>query len=441
MSVKTESTYLADLLKEHKPGVHSGGFIGELRSEASGLVREYPFPNSRMEDWRTTSLRQITRNTFEHASKESLSMDDIAAYRLDEAEKSRLTFVNGRFMPDLSDTSALPEGMIIDTLAGASEKHPDLVSQHLGKVARYENDVFVPFNTATFEEGAFIYIPREMKPDVPVHLLYLSTDTNAFHASPRCLIVADRFSDTTVIEDFVGIGDGLYFNNAVTEAYLHDESHILHVKVQRESLNAAHISRVAAYLSRSSTFNSYTISLGAALFRNEPLAIIDAENAHATLDGLVMVNGSQISDTHSILDHRKPNCTSHQLHKTITNGSAESIFNGKIFVRKDAQQTNAFQENRNLQLSSKATVFTKPQLEIFADDVKCSHGATIGQLSQDEMFYMKSRGLTTQRAQQLLIHGYAIDVIENIPVESLRNHLEDEVKELIIAETAVENVV
>lgn len=441
MSVKTESTYLADLLKEHKPGVHSGGFIGELRSEASGLVREYPFPNSRMEDWRTTSLRQITRNTFEHASKESLSMDDIAAYILDEAEKSRLTFVNGHFMPDLSDTSALPEGMVIDTLAGASEKHPDLVSQHLGKVARYENDVFVPFNTATFEEGAFIYIPREMKPDVPVHLLYLSTDTNAFHASPRCLIVADRFSDTTVIEDFVGIGDGLYFNNAVTEAYLHDESHILHVKVQRESLNAAHMSRVAAYLSRSSTFNSYTISLGAALFRNEPLAIIDAENAHATLDGLVMVNGSQISDTHSILDHRKPNCTSHQLHKTITNGSAESIFNGKIFVRKDAQQTNAFQENRNLQLSSKATVFTKPQLEIFADDVKCSHGATIGQLSQDEMFYMKSRGLTTQRAQQLLIHGYAIDVIENIPVESLRNHLEEEVKELIIAETAVENVV
>lgn len=441
MSVKTESTYLADLLKEHKPGVHSGGFIGELRSEASGLVREYPFPNSRMEDWRTTSLRQITRNTFEHASKESLSMDDIAAYILDEAEKSRLTFVNGHFMPDLSDTSALPEGMVIDTLAGASEKHPDLVSQHLGKVARYENDVFVPFNTATFEEGAFIYIPREMKPDVPVHLLYLSTDTNAFHASPRCLIVADRFSDTTVIEDFVGIGDGLYFNNAVTEAYLHDESHILHVKVQRESLNAAHMSRVAAYLSRSSTFNSYTISLGAALFRNEPLAIIDAENAHATLDGLVMVNGSQISDTHSILEHRKPNCTSHQLHKTITNGSAESIFNGKIFVRKDAQQTNAFQENRNLQLSSKATVFTKPQLEIFADDVKCSHGATIGQLSQDEMFYMKSRGLTTQRAQQLLIHGYAIDVIENIPVESLRNHLEEEVKELIIAETAVENVV
>ncbi|MFU8860119.1 MAG: Fe-S cluster assembly protein SufD [Cyclonatronaceae bacterium] len=441
MSVKTESTYLADLLKEYKPVVHSNGFIGELKSEASGMVRELPFPNSRMEDWRTTSLRHVYRNNFESAARESLSMDDIAAYRLDEAEQSRLTFVNGRFMPELSDTTALPEGMIIDTLAGAAEHHPDLVNKHLGKVAVYENDAFVPFNTATFEEGAFIYIPKEMKPDVPVHLLYLSTDTNAFHASPRCLIVADRFSDTTVIEDFVGISDGLYFNNAVTEAYLHEESHILHVKVQRESLNAAHISRVAAYLSRSSTFNSYTVSLGAALFRNEPLAVIDAENAHATLDGLVMVNGSQISDTHSILDHRKPNCTSHQLHKTIANGSAESIFNGKIFVRKDAQQTNAFQENRNLQLSSKATVFTKPQLEIFADDVKCSHGATVGQLSQDEMFYMKSRGLTTRRAQQLLIHGYAIDVIENIPVESLRNHLEEEVKELILAETAVENVV
>lgn len=441
MSERTESTYLADLLNAYKPKVNTNGFTGQLRAEAAAMVQKLPFPNSRMEDWRTTSLRQITRNNFDRAADEALSMEDIEAYRLDEAEGSRLTFVNGRYMPHLSDTSALPAGMIIDTLAGASEKHTDLVSKHLGKVANYENDVFVPFNTATFEEGAFIYIPKEMKPDVPVHLLYLSTDTNAFHASPRCLIVADRFSDTTIIEDFVGIGNGLYFNNAVTEAYLHDESHILHVKVQRESLNAAHISRVAAYLSRSSTFNSYTISLGAALFRNEPLALIDAENAHATLDGLSMVNGSQISDTHSILDHKKPNCTSHQLHKTIANGSAESIFNGKIFVRKDAQQTNAFQENRNLQLSPKSTVFTKPQLEIFADDVKCSHGATIGQLSQDEMFYMKSRGLTTQRAQQLLIHGYALDVIENIPIVSLRNHLEKEVKELILAETAVENVV
>jgi Fe-S cluster assembly protein SufD len=441
MSNGTESTYLADLLNGFYNELPAGDSVQKLREEAAAKVRSLPFPSARMEDWRTTSLKHLTRNNFGPAVKSDLTLSEIEPWLLDEASGSRLVFVNGHYTPELSDTSALPEGVVVDTLAAASVKHPDLVRRHLGTIARYENDVFVPFNTATFREGAFIYIPREVKPDVPVHLLYMSTDSNAFHAAPRCLIVADRFSDTTIIEEFAAIGNGLYFNTAVTEAWLGEESHILHVKVQRESLNAAHISRTAAYLSRSSTFNSYTISLGAALFRNEPMALIDAENAHATLDGLVMVNGTQISDTHSILDHRMPNCTSHQLHKTVANGAAESVFNGKIFVRKDAQKTNAFQENRNLQLSSKATVFTKPQLEIFADDVKCSHGATVGQLSTDEMFYMKSRGLTTRRAQQLLIHGYALDVIENIPVASLRRHLEENVKDLILAETVAENVV
>jgi Fe-S cluster assembly protein SufD len=440
MSDRSEDTFLSELLKAFTPETASTPELGRLRNEAAGIVNRMPMPGKKDEDWRTTSLHHLTRNTFRQARKPAVSYSDIEPFLIKESTTSRLVFVNGRYEPDLSDLSGLPGEIIVDTLANAFETHPELVKNRFGSIAKYQNDVFIPFNTATFEEGAFIYIPKDLKAENPIHLLYVSTGDAAFHASPRCLIIAERFSDTTIIEDFAGLNDGLYFNNAVTEAYLHDESHVLHVKTQRESLNAAHISRVAAYLNRGSTFNSYTISLGAALFRNEPLALIDAENAHATLDGLVMVNGSQIADTHSILDHSKPHCTSHQLHKCIANGSAESIFNGKIFVRRDAQQTNAFQENRNLQLSSKATVFTKPQLEIFADDVKCSHGATIGQLSEDEMFYLKSRGLTSQRARQLLVHGFALDVIENIPVPSLRDQLEINVKDLILSETVAENV-
>jgi Fe-S cluster assembly protein SufD len=183
-------------------------------------------------------------------------------------------------------------------------------------------------------------------------------------------------------------------------------------------------------LGRGSNYNSYTISIGALLFRNDPIALVDAENAHATLDGLVMISGEQISDTHSTLDHLKPNCTSHQLHKVIVHDKAKSVFNGKIFVRKDSQLIDAFQENRNLLLSPDATVFTKPQLEIFADDVKCSHGATIGQLSEEELFYLMSRGLSQEESTQLLTYGFALEVIENLPIQSLRDQLTKEVARL-----------
>jgi Fe-S cluster assembly protein SufD len=183
-------------------------------------------------------------------------------------------------------------------------------------------------------------------------------------------------------------------------------------------------------LGRGSNYNSYTISIGALLFRNDPIALVDAENAHATLDGLVMISGEQISDTHSTLDHLKPNCTSHQLHKVIVHDKAKSVFNGKIFVRKDSQLIDAFQENRNLLLSPDATVFTKPQLEIFADDVKCSHGATIGQLSEEELFYLMSRGLAQEESTQLLTYGFALEVIENLPIQSLRDQLTKEVARL-----------
>ena len=214
----------------------------------------------------------------------------------------------------------------------------------------------------------------------------------------------------------------------MSEVILGPESRLSHIRLQKDGLESFHINRIVSKLDKNADLQSYTISLGAQIFRNDVRAIMNGEGSHATLDGLVLVSESQLSDTHSIMDHQTPHCTSHQLHKTIVDGSATSVFNGKIFVRKDAQKTDAFQENHNLQLSLDGMVYTKPQLEIFADDVKCSHGATVGQLNDEHEFYLKSRGLNDLECRELLTYGFATEVIESLPVESIKEDLRKSVE-------------
>ncbi len=400
------------------------------RQNAYNQVQSIPFPTSKDEDWRQISLKPLTSNNFVAAKSGDVTSIDIKNYILKEADASHIVIVNGFYRDDLSNVSGLPEGCFVGKLGDAPAHVVEAFEKHYSNVATYKSDAFVPFNTAMVRETVIVYIPKELKVEAPLQILYATDANENIFSNARTFIFAERHSDMTIVEDFVGKEESIYFMNAVTETVLSDESHVTHIKVQRESTKATHISRTASLLARGSNYNAYTISLGAALFRNEPMALVDSENAHATLDGLVIVNGNQVSDTHSIMDHLKENCTSHQLHKVIASGKGKSVFNGKIFVRKDSQLIDSFQENRNLLLSEKAEVFTKPQLEIFADDVKCSHGATIGQLSEDEMFYLQSRGLSKTTAQQLLTYGFALDVIENLPVASLREKLSHDVAEL-----------
>lgn len=424
--------YLQELNKANQTTSSGIAFLDKVREKGLERLADAEFPTNRTEDWRQVDLRPLTRNTFTHpAEGHSVTRDSLSAYLMEECVNSTIVFVNGRFDASLSDVSGLPEGVEVARFADLTEKHAEIAGKWLTKAAQYENDPFVPFNAAQLQDGVFVHVKKEINSEVPIHILNVNTsDQEDFFTTPRTLIVAERHSDITIVEDFVGLGKNRYFTGSVTESILGDESHITHVKIQRDSKNAIHISRTAAYQGRGSNYNSYTISIGAALFRNEPKALVDAENAHATLDGLVMVTDDQVSDTHSVMDHLKANCTSHQLHKVVALGNGKSVFNGKIFVRQDSQKIDAFQENRNLLLSQDAEVFTKPQLEIFADDVKCSHGATIGQLSQDEMFYLMSRGLSREASMEILTYGYALEVIENLPLKSVRDQLEKKISEL-----------
>lgn len=402
--------------------------VDSIKESAHIELSQTTFPTSRDEEWRFTNIRSLGRQSFTLAPE---SFSDSASYdtaTVPEAAKSTLVFVNGVLSAALSRVSDLPEGVLLTGFADAVNTYPDLVSKYFNSANNFDGDYFALLNTSQFRDGVFVYVPKEMKIDQIFHLVYITTGTESIATFPRNLIVAERHTEFTVVEEYIGNNDHVYLTTSLTEIVLGEEAKMAHVRLQKDGLDAFHINRIVSKLDRNADLQSYTISLGANLFRNDVRAILNGEGSHATLDGLVLVSQNQLSDTHSIMDHQTPNCTSHQLHKTIVDGKSTSVFNGKIFVRKDAQKTDAFQENHNLQLSMEGQVYTKPQLEIFADDVKCSHGATIGQLNLEQEFYLKSRGLSDFECREILTYGFATEVIESLPVESIKNDLKKAVE-------------
>lgn len=402
--------------------------LNTIRESSLKELNNTRFPVARDEDWRFLNLKPITRSSFLPVSEAGVKpVDRPEQYFIPESENTRLVFVNGSFNDELSSVSGLPEGVVVGNLNDHLD-HPSTV-KFLNKLVNYENDPFTYFNGTFIEDGSFIYIPEGVQIDSPVQLLNIYTDAEKeFFATPRVLLVAESGSNATIIEDHIGVGENKYMTIPVSEFKLYSGAHIHHVRIQRDSVNAIHISRPIAYLETNGEYHSYTISLGGHLTRNEPRVIQEDEEVSFTLDGLVLIDGEQIADTHSLLDHRFSHGESHQLHKVVVKGNAHSIFNGKIFVRKDAQKIDSFQENRNLLLSTEGLVNTKPQLEIFADDVLCSHGATIGQLDPEEVFYLESRGMTKEKAREVLTYAFALETIENVKVKSVHDLLIDEVK-------------
>ena len=426
-----QKPFLERVVLAHTAELSSHDSIAHKQKQARDALAGTQLPTTRDEEWKYCSLKSLSALSFTPAAGVVSPQipDKVADYIYPEAEYHHLTFINGVFSPEHSQTDRLPEGVIVDNLAHAIEQgHPAAV-EHFGTLANWDNDPFIALNTAIFRDGAFIYVPESVKIDDPIQLLFLNTDeSEPYVLAPRCLVVGEQFSELTVVEDHIATGENTYLNIPVSEIKLGKNSHMTHVKLQRDSRSAFHISRLAADISRDSDYKSYAVQLGSRISRSDVRALLTDENTHATLDGLVMVNGDQLSDTHSVMDHIMPNCTSHQLHKCVIDGEGTSVFNGKIFVRQDAQKTDAFQENRNLQLSDMGTAYAKPQLEIFADDVSCSHGATIGQLDEDEVFYLKSRGLNEALTREILTYGFALDVIESIPVPSIQKRLSKQVQ-------------
>jgi Fe-S cluster assembly protein SufD len=409
-------------------------FIAGLRTSAESILADLPAPLTKHEEWRFTNLKSVYRQEFEKAEPKDTSIL-LEKISIPESHGSFISFLNGSIDTDLTDLSAVESSVRIISFSKATPVEREAILKHLNQHMSLEDDAFLRLNTALLNDGIWIDIPKDVVIDHPIHIRFLNASKTVNASAPRVLVTAGHHSKVVIIEESIGYDEAVYLNIPVLEFDLQRGAHITHVKIQNDSKKAYHIGRVGASIARDGHYESYSIQLGAAISRNDVVATQLEEQMFATLDGLVLIGGDQLSDTHTLMDHRKAYGESHQLHKVLVDGQATSVFNGKIFVRQDAQKVNSYQENRNLLMSTEGTVHTKPQLEIFADDVKCSHGATIGQLVPEELFYLKSRGLDDRSSRELLTQAFALEVIEHIPLESVRNRLA-----LIVSEFAHQSV-
>jgi Fe-S cluster assembly protein SufD len=399
-------------------------WLKDLREKAFRFFTENGFPTPQNEDWKYTNAAPLAQENFEIAESANFTGEQIASFIFDESKESVLVFTNGRFDKNLSNLSALNDAAIL-SFSEADERFAEIFRAKLACVVDFEKNGFTALNTAFIDAGAFLFIPKEAKIETPIQFLFLTGEGKA--AFPRVLVVAESFSEATIIETYVRSEETKYLTDAVIEISLADEAKLNHYRVQRESHAAFHIGTSGAEIRRGSVYDSTNITLGARLSRHDVEVKFMTAGGEAFVDGLYMVGNSQHADTHSIIDHRQPNCTSHQTYKGIVDGKARAVFNGKVFVRENASGTDAQQSNKNLLLSNDARVDTKPQLEIFNDDVKCAHGATVGQLEEEELFYLLSRGLNDSLARNLLTYGFAEEIVNKIGIETIKKQLDEAV--------------
>jgi Fe-S cluster assembly protein SufD len=359
-------------------------------------------------------------------SPDSLTREAIAEFTFGKLAATRLVFVNGHYVPGLSSASEpQPPGVIVGSLAAALAADSKLAKHHLARYPEGEDNAFTALNAAFFQDGGLVYVPAGQRLEKPVHLLCISTSKEAGATShPRNLIIAEKASQATVLETYVSIVEGSYFTNAVTELILGEGAAVEHVKFQDESRSAYHVAAINAQLGRNCNLVSHSISTGARLSRNNIRTALAGERVECILNGLYLTQGDQLADHHMVVEHAQPHCNSHEYYNGILDGRSKGVFHGRILVRQAAQKTDAKQTNKNLLLSDDATVDTKPQLEIYADDVKCTHGATIGQLNEESIFYLRARGLGAETARRMLIHAFAGEIIERIRHAPAREELD-----------------
>jgi len=425
-----KANYIADFEVFERNGASGApAWVRELRQKAFSRFSELNFPTMRDEEWKYTSVAPLLKVPFRYAPEYSapvLSKEELGRLIFGQPDWNRLVFVNGVYSKELSMVSRLPKGVLVKNLEQALSENPDLVKQRIGKYAGFEENVFTALGAAFLQQGAFIYFPAGVSFEEPIHLLFFSSgQKSATVAHLRNLIVAEAGSRGVVIENYIGRSTEPYFSNVVTEILVGEKARLEHYKIQRESETGFQINHTEVHQERESKYLSFSVDMGGKLVRNNHRAMLD-EEVECHLNGLYIVTGQQHVDNHTVIDHMKPFSKSFELYKGILDGKARAVYNGKVFVRQPAQKTDSKQTNRNLILSEAARVDTKPQLEIFADDVKCTHGATVGQLDEEAIFYLLSRGMSRPKAMRLLTFGFANDVIGRVEIEPLRNELEAE---------------
>jgi len=399
-----------------------------MRKAGLACFAELGFPTLKDEDWRFTNIAPIAQLPFQLATPAAVNGAETQALEValfTRLPGNRLVFVNGFFAPELSLLKAVPGGVQIENLAAALAKDASLIEKHLGKYACTTGNAFAAMNQAFFSDGAFISVPASVMVDEPVQLIYISSAKHRGETMmPRNLIIAGANSKLSVVESYVSTKDKAYFTNAVTEIVAGDNASVEHIKLQDESTDAFHIATIAGEFGRTSRVDVHSIALGAKLSRNNILVNLAGEGLECVLNGLYLTRGEQLADHHMLVQHAQPHCASHEYFNGILDDKSKGVFHGRIYVHPIAQKTDAKQTNKNLLLSDDATADTKPQLEIYADDVKCTHGATIGQLNEESVFYLRSRGIDEVTAKRMLIHAFAGEIIERIQCDSAREEID-----------------
>ncbi|MEX2116878.1 MAG: Fe-S cluster assembly protein SufD [Bacteroidota bacterium] len=407
----------------------AGSEFHALRKKALAKFKELGFPTTRHEEWKFTNVTPIARTPFRPVPVGRSAKINETNLRLPDLTENRLVFVDGHYHASLSKIRRLPDKVIAGSLAEALKRHSAMVQKHLGKYVPFDEHPFVALNTAFARDGAFVWIPDGKGNDEPIHIHFIATGDERDLISPRNLFIVGDRGRLSVIESYYAMRDGAYFTNAVTELIVGEGATVEYDKLQDESLDGYHVSWTHSVQSSRSTVTSNLVALGGSIARSNIHASLGGEGCECTLNGLSLGTRTQLIDNHTTIDHATPRCASHELYKAVLAGKSRGVFNGKIFVRKDAQKTDAKQTNKTLLLSDDAVMDTKPQLEIFADDVKCTHGATIGQLDADQVFYLRSRGLDLTSAQDMLTFAFAADVVNRIHAKGLSERLEAMVHE------------
>jgi len=426
-TMKETDPYLEQFRRFENEAKHPS-WLFPIRKAGFARFAELGFPTLRHEDWRFTNVAPIAKLPFQPVFESGA--DGVTAKTLDrltfaQLPGSKLVFVNGHYARELSTIRSLPEGVRISSLADALAADGSLLQQHLARYAQTSDNAFAALNTAFFHDGAFIHVPAGRRVSEPIQLVFITTAReNGAAVHPRNLIIAETDSQLTVVESYVSTTEGACVTNAVTELIVGDNARVEHLKFQDESHSAFHIATIHGQFGRASNVSVHSFALGARLSRNNIRANLAGEGLECILNGLYLTRGEQLADHHMIVEHAQPHCASHEYFNGILDDKSKGVFHGRILVQPIAQKTDAKQTNKNLLLSDDATVDTKPQLEIYADDVKCTHGATVGQMDEDSIFYLRARGIGLDTARQMLMHAFAGEIIDRVQCEPAREELD-----------------
>jgi Fe-S cluster assembly protein SufD len=422
-----KDAYLSGLL-DRVMASKSEGWLQEVRESAADWVRQSRLPTTRDEEWRFADLSSLREVQFNVETLNKTFLPNVTPFSLPEANNTCLVFVNGVYAPELSAVSGLPDGVVVSNLANLPAGYNERLRQYLAQ-ASGEREVFTALNTAGMTDAAVVWVGKNVVVETPICLVFVAVGEGRI-CLPRCLVVAESGSQLSLVEEYTNRrdaenaeGERVYFTNAVTEIWVEENAQVSHTRIEQDGAEAFHVGKTAVMQARYSRYTCNAITLGARFSRHNLEIFQTGEQTETTLNGLTMIKKKQLADTHSVIALNHPHSVSRQLHKCIVGDRAHGVFNGKVFVPKPAQLTDAAQLNRNLLLSSKARVDTKPQLEITADNVKCAHGATVSQLEDDEIFYLQSRGIDANDARNLLINAFAAEIINQIPILSLRETL------------------